>query len=112
MYMAYIEDIKIAEKSLTEIKSSVGGTLLSDEMQFLISDNDVMNYVVAPTLETFFNYFPIIVEFNQYTNASADLPIPFEAPPRTLGILRQQFLSLSSSIPNGDPSTNSFGIYA
>lgn len=109
--MSYIEEVKISDKSLMEIKSSVGGTLLSEELMDFMPDDDILKYVVAPTMEKFFNYFPIIVEFQQYNTASSSLPIEVEAPERTLGILRQQFVSLSSSIPSGDASVNSFGIY-
>lgn len=110
--MAYIENVSISDKSLEEIKSAIGWTLLSKELTYLIEDNDIKNYVVAPTLETYYNYFPIISEFSQYCTASSDLPLPYEAPKNTLGVIRQQFVPISSGIPNGDPSTNTFGIYA
>jgi hypothetical protein len=110
--MAYIENITISDKSLMEIKATVGGTLLSDEIEYLIEDQQILDYVVAPTLEKFFLYFPILVDFEIYNTASSDLPLEYDAPPRTLGIMRSQFIPLSSSIPNGDPSINSFGIYA
>lgn len=110
--MAYIENVSISDKTLIEIKSALGWTLLAQELTYLISDPDIKNYVVAPTLETYYNYFPVIEEFTQYNTASSDLPLPYDAPKNTLGIVRQQFVPISSGIPNGDPTTNTFGIYA
>lgn len=110
--MAYIENVSVSDKTLTEIKSAIGWTLIGQELSFLIADNDIKNYVVAPTLETYYNYFPIIQEFTQYNTASSDLPLPYDAPKNTLGVVRQQFVPISSGIPNGDPTTNTFGIYA
>lgn len=115
-----LDNLTVTNKTLKEIKAAVGGTLLADEEAFVMSDADIKDYVIAPALETFLTYFPIVKELTVPMSGGPELK-SINAPEGTLGVLRQQFIPNSSSVNNlsdpmqsgiffGNPFASSFNV--
>lgn len=89
-----IENIEVSEKTLNEIKTIIGYPIINEEFSFIMDDDAIKNYAIAPAMETFFTYFPVITPI-EYVVTGGDTVFEVDVPDNTLGIMRQQFVSQS-----------------
>jgi hypothetical protein len=90
-----IENILISDKSLNEIKMGFGYPVIDGEGDYLFNDVQIKDYVIAPALETYFNYFPIkeIETFTIGSQSSTTISLPDQF----FGIVDQKFIPQSST---------------
>lgn len=95
--MSYIENIQVSEKTLNEIKTALGYPVIDAELEDILSEQHIKEYVLGPSLETFFTYFPIRFQISiPVTGANAVQE--YDAPINTLGLFKYQFVPQSSTI--------------
>lgn len=102
-----IDNISITEKSLNEIKMGFGYPIIDEESSYLLDDQQIKDYIIAPALEHFFNYFPITS--NQSIKLSTGAKSTVALPENFFGVLDKRFVPESagsaSSVngPTGNP---------
>lgn len=94
--MSYISNIKISEKTFNEIKSVLGYPVITSEFDDIMTPEHIKEYAIAPAMETYFTYFPVIHSMEYPASGSSALET-IEAPDNTLGLLKYQFIPQSSS---------------
>jgi len=106
--MSYITDVQIDDKTLKEIKKVIGYPIIDEEFSSILNDIDIIDYCVAPSLETYYTFFPQREELSLVVTGGSDI-VEIACPENTLGLVRQQFVSQSSTVGGlGNLSQGSF----
>lgn len=106
-YMNYIDNILVSDQFINEIKKVIGYPVVNEEFSTIVSDDDIKSLIIGPTLETFYTYFPIKQSL-EISVSGGELLSEIECPQTTLGLVRAQFVSQSSTIQGNLMQTGSF----
>lgn len=105
--MNYIDNILVSDRFISEIKKVIGYPVINEEFSSILSDDDIKSLVIAPTLETFYTFFPIKQPM-EISVSGGELLNEIQCPENTLGLVRAQFVSQSSTIQGNLMQTGSF----
>jgi hypothetical protein len=95
--MAYIGNILVSDRTLNEIKMAIGYPVIKDEFKFIMDDDQIKELVIAPSLETYFQYFPILERI--VINIGGGMSTgEYPTPTETLGVIRSQFVPQTNTI--------------
>jgi len=94
-----ITNIFISDNSLNQIKKGFGYPLLKSESEFLISEEDLKTYVIAPAMEEWFRYFPILQD--EAFSISGGSTLSVDMPENFFGIVDVKFIQQTSSNAGG-----------
>lgn len=90
-----IENIEISEKDFNEIKKCIGYPVITDEFNYIITDEQIKEYSIAPALNEFYRWFPIIIQ--KAIPVSGGALIEYECEDTVVGIFKNQFVPATSS---------------
>lgn len=87
----YLENFDVSDSFLERVKESIGYPLVdADTLSEIFDDNWIRENICAREAETFFNFFPLVV--NVPINASGTAEVSVEAPSNCLGIVHSAFV--------------------
>ena len=101
----YLENFSVSDSFLSKVKESIGYPLVdTDTLSELFDDNWIKENICGREAETFFNFFPLVV--NVPINVSGTAEVSVEAPKNTLGIVHSAFVESgggNNNLMSGNP---------
>ena len=101
----YLENFSVSDSFLSKVKESIGYPLVdTDTLSELFDDNWIKENICGREAETFFNFFPLVV--NIPINVSGTAEVSVEAPKNTLGIVHSAFVESgggNNNLMSGNP---------
>lgn len=87
----YLENFDVSDSFLSKVKESIGYPLVDEEtLNELFTDDWIKENICGREAETFFNFFPLVV--NVPINVSGTAEVSVEAPSNCLGIVHSAFV--------------------
>ena len=87
----YLENFSVSDSFLSKVKESIGYPLVDEEtLNELFTDDWIRENICGREAETFFNFFPLVV--NVPINVSGTAEVSVEAPSNCLGIVHSSFV--------------------
>lgn len=100
-----LENIIISDKDFNEIRKAIGYPVITNEFDYIATEEQIKEYSIAPALQEFYRWFPIKKPLE--IQVSSNVPTEIECEEDTIGILLQQFIPSSSSLSSmGDVMNN------
>jgi len=99
-----LENIQISEKDLNTVKKIIGFPVITNEFDYLITEEHIKDYSIAPALHEFYRWFPMKLA-KEYTVTSNGL-ITEPCPEMCIGLVTQQFVPNSSASGMGSLLSN------
>lgn len=103
--MTYLENFSVSDSFLERVKESIGYPLVdADTLNELFTDDWIRENICAREAETFFNFFPLVV--NVPINVSGTAEVSVEAPFNCLGIVHSAFVESgggNNNLMSGNP---------
>ena len=103
--MTYLENFSVSDSFLERVKESIGYPLVdADTLNELFTDDWIRENICAREAETFFNFFPLVV--NVPINVSGTAEVSVDAPQNTLGIVHSAFVESgggNNNLMSGNP---------
>ena len=102
----YIENFNVTDNFLAQVKESIGYPLVDDDtISELFTDDFIKNTICGREAETFFNFFPFVVNIGVQTASSMEIAV--DAPKNCLGVVHVGFVTsgngASSNLNSGNP---------
>ena len=101
----YLENFSVSDSFLSKVKESIGYPLVDEEtLNELFTDDWIRENICGREAETFFNFFPLVV--NVPINVSGTAEVSVEAPKNTLGIVHSAFVESgggNNNLMSGNP---------
>ena len=101
----YLENFSVSDSFLERVKESIGYPLVDEEtLNELFTDDWIRENICGREAETFFNFFPLVV--NVPINVSGTAEVSVEAPKNTLGIVHSAFVESgggNNNLMSGNP---------
>ena len=101
----YLENFSVSDSFLSKVKESIGYPLVdTDTLSELFDDNWIKENICGREAETFFNFFPLVV--NVPINVSGTAEVSVDAPQNTLGIVHSAFVESgggNNNLMSGNP---------
>lgn len=94
---SYISNINISDRTLNEIKKAIGFPVIQDEFSFIMTEEQIKELVIAPALETFYTYFPLMSSMS-IASTGSEAVAEADAPENTIFLMRRQFVPQSSAL--------------
>ena len=87
----YLENFSVSDSFLSKVKESIGYPLVDEEtLNELFTDDWIRENICGREAETFFNFFPLVV--NVPINVSGTAEVSVDSPKNTLGIVHSAFV--------------------
>lgn len=103
--MTYLENFTVSDSFLSKVKESIGYPLVDEEtLNELFTDNWIRENICAREAETFFNFFPLVV--NVPINVSGTAEVSVDAPVNCLGVVHSTFVESgggNNNLMSGNP---------
>lgn len=101
----YLENFDVSDSFLSKVKESIGYPLVDEEtLNELFTDDWIKENICGREAETFFNFFPLVV--NVPINVSGTAEVSVEAPSNCLGIVHSAFVESgggNNNLISGNP---------
>ena len=101
----YLENFSVSDSFLSKVKESIGYPLVdTDTLSELFDDNWIKENICGREAETFFNFFPLVV--NVPINVSGTAEVSVDAPSNCLGIVHSAFVESgggNNNLMSGNP---------
>lgn len=101
----YLENFAVSDSFLSKVKESIGYPLVDEEtLNELFTDDWIRENICGREAETFFNFFPLVV--NVPINVSGTAEVSVEAPSNCLGIVHSAFVESGggdNNLMSGNP---------
>ena len=101
----YLENFQVSNSFLERVKESIGYPLVdTDTIGELFTDDWIRENICGREAETFFNFFPLVV--NVPINVSGTAEVSVEAPSNCLGIVHSAFVESgggNNNLMSGNP---------
>lgn len=101
----YLENFSVSDSFLSKVKESIGYPLVDEEtLNELFTDDWIRENICGREAETFFNFFPLVV--NVPINVSGTAEVSVDAPQNTLGIVHSAFVESgggNNNLMSGNP---------
>ena len=101
----YLENFSVSDSFLERVKESIGYPLVdADTLSEIFDDNWIRENICAREAETFFNFFPLVV--NVPINVSGTTEVSVDAPSNCLGIVHSAFVESgggNNNLMSGNP---------
>lgn len=101
----YLENFDVSDSFLSKVKESIGYPLVdNDTLAELFTDDWIKENICGREAETFFNFFPLVV--NVPINVSGTAEVSVEAPSNCLGIVHSAFVESgggNNNLMSGNP---------
>lgn len=101
----YLENFAVSDSFLSKVKESIGYPLVDEEtLNELFTDDWIKENICGREAETFFNFFPLVV--NVPINVSGTAEVSVEAPSNCLGIVHSAFVESgggNNNLMSGNP---------
>ena len=101
----YLENFQVSDSFLSKVKESIGYPLVDeDTLSELFDDNWIKENICAREAETFFNFFPLVV--NVPINVSGTAEVSVDAPVNCLGVVHSAFVESgggNNNLMSGNP---------
>ena len=101
----YLENFAVSDSFLSKVKESIGYPLVDEEtLNELFTDDWIRENICGREAETFFNFFPLVV--NVPINVSGTAEVSVDAPQNTLGIVHSAFVESgggNNNLMSGNP---------
>jgi hypothetical protein len=101
----YLENFSVSDSFLSKVKESIGYPLVdNDTLAELFTDDWIRENICAREAETFFNFFPLVV--NVPINVSGTAEVSVDAPLNCLGVVHSAFVESgggNNNLMSGNP---------
>jgi hypothetical protein len=101
----YLENFVVSDSFLSKVKESIGYPLVDEEtLNELFTDDWIRENICGREAETFFNFFPLVV--NVPINVSGTAEVSVDAPLNCLGIVHSAFVESgggNNNLMSGNP---------
>ena len=101
----YLENFSVSDSFLSKVKESIGYPLVdADTLSELFDDNWIKENICGREAETFFNFFPLVV--NVPINVSGTAEVSVDAPVNCLGVVHSAFVESGggdNNLMSGNP---------
>lgn len=100
----YLENFAVSDSFLSKVKESIGYPLVDEEtLNELFTDDWIRENICGREAETFFNFFPLVV--NVPINVSGTSEVSVDAPANCLGIVHSAFVESGgdNNLMSGNP---------
>ena len=101
----YLENFSVSDSFLSKVKESIGYPLVdNDTLAELFDDNWIKENICGREAETFFNFFPLVV--NVPINVSGTAEVSVDAPVNCLGVVHSTFVESgggNNNLMSGNP---------
>jgi len=95
-----IENVIISDYDLNSIKMGFGYPVITNEADGLMTDDQIKSYIIAPALEIFFSYFPLIEYQDIIVGGQSSFQIDY--PNNYICVADCRFIPQSASIGGGN----------
>lgn len=101
--MGYLR-AECTENFLNTVKQGIGYPIITDEFSFAYTDDDIINLIISPCLETFHNFFPKQQTLNLSVGGGSE-EMSIDAPENTIGIIHYYLIDGggSGNLNSGNP---------
>ena len=101
----YLENFSVSDSFLSKVKESIGYPLVdNDTLAELFTDDWIKENICGREAETFFNFFPLVV--NVPINVSGTAEVSVDAPLNCLGVVHSAFVESgggNNNLMSGNP---------
>ena len=101
----YLENFSVSDSFLSKVKESIGYPLVDeDTLSELFTDDWIKENICGREAETFFNFFPLVV--NVPINVSGTAEVSVDAPANCLGVVHSAFVESgggNNNLMSGNP---------
>lgn len=101
----YLENFSVSDSFLSKVKESIGYPLVdADTLSEFFDDNWIKENICGREAETFFNFFPLVV--NVPINVSGTAEVSVDAPLNCLGVVHSAFVESgggNNNLMSGNP---------
>ena len=101
----YLENFSVSDSFLSKVKESIGYPLVDEEtLNELFTDDWIRENICGREAETFFNFFPLVV--NVPINVSGTAEVSVDAPVNCLGVVHSAFVESGggdNNLMSGNP---------
>ena len=101
----YLENFDVSDSFLSKVKESIGYPLVDEEtLNELFTDDWIRENICGREAETFFNFFPLVV--NVPINVSGTAEVSVDAPLNCLGVVHSAFVESgggNNNLMSGNP---------
>lgn len=101
----YLENFSVSDSFLSKVKESIGYPLVDEEtLNELFTDDWIRENICGREAETFFNFFPLVV--NVPINVSGTAEVSVDAPINCLGVVHSAFVESgggNNNLMSGNP---------